>query len=127
MDASSAPVEVRGESRQGYGEGEQMSGRRRAMLSGQVSSSSGGGICMCWNIARRTKRSASVKLLGRGSAVTSSCMVFELRGRNLSCSNRCRVEGVSVVIEWWWHFKALEFARGMRDLLLSSCLAGVVL
>ena len=69
---------------------------------------------MCWNIARRMKRSASVKLLGRGSAVTSSCMVFELRGRNLSCSNRCRVEGVSVVIEWWWHFKALEFARGMK-------------
>ena len=36
------------------------------------------------------KRSASVKLLGRGSAVTSSCLAFELRGHNL-CSNRCRV------------------------------------
>ena len=31
-------------------------------------------------ISRRMKRSASVKLLGRGSAVTSSCLAFELRG-----------------------------------------------
>ena len=63
------------------------------MLRGQVLSSSGGGSLKFWNVARSMKRSASVKLLGSGSAVTSSCLAFELRGRNLSCSNRCRVDG----------------------------------
>ena len=33
---------------------------------------------MFWNIARGMKRSASVKLLGMGSGVTSSCLAFEL-------------------------------------------------
>ena len=48
-----------------------------------------------WNIARGMKRSASVKLLGRGSGVTSSCLAFEL-------SNFWhRVTSASVVIEWW--------------------------
>ena len=32
---------------------------------------------MFWNIARGMKRSAFVKLLGRGSGVTSSCLAFE--------------------------------------------------
>ena len=54
-------------------------------------SSSDGGICfMFWNIARGMKRSASVKLLGRGSGVTS---IFEL---SIGC-----VTSASVVIEWW--------------------------
>ena len=61
------------------------------MLRGQVLSSSGGGSLIFWNVARSMKRSASVKLLGRGSAETSSCLAFELRGHNLSCSNMCRV------------------------------------
>ena len=48
---------------------------------------------MLWNVARGMKRSASVKLLGRGSGVTSSCLAFELSiGRETS---------VGVVIEWW--------------------------
>ena len=54
-------------------------------------SSSGGGSLIFWNVARSMKRSASVKLLGRGSAETSSCLAFELRGHNLSYSNMCRV------------------------------------
>ena len=32
---------------------------------------------MFWNIARGMKRSASVKLFGRSSGVTSSCLAFE--------------------------------------------------
>ena len=39
------------------------------------------------------KRSASVKLLGRSSGVTSSCLAFELLIG--------RVTHVDVVIEWW--------------------------
>ena len=39
------------------------------------------------------KRSASVKLLGGGSGVTSSCLAFEL--------SIGRVTSVGVVIEWW--------------------------
>ena len=39
------------------------------------------------------KRSASVKLLGRSSGVTSSCLAFELLIG--------RVTPVDVVIEWW--------------------------
>ena len=48
---------------------------------------------MFWHIARGMKRSASVKLLGRGSGVTSSCLAFEL--------SIGRVTSASVVIEWW--------------------------
>ena len=39
------------------------------------------------------KRSASVKLLGRGSGVTSSCLAFEM--------SIGRVMSASVVIVWW--------------------------
>ena len=39
------------------------------------------------------ERSASVKLLGRGSGVTSSCLAFEL--------SFGRVTSASVVIEGW--------------------------
>ena len=63
------------------------------------------------------KRSASVKLLGRGSGVTSSCLAFEL--------TIGRVTSASVVIVWW-HFYVLALPGAWRDLLLSSCLAGVV-
>ena len=61
------------------------------MLRGQVLSSSGGGSLIFWNVARSMKRFAFVKVFGRGSAETSSCLAFELRGHNLSCSNMCRV------------------------------------
>ena len=47
----------------------------------------------CSGIARGMKSSASVKLLGRGSGVTSSCLAFEL--------SIGRVTSASVVIEWW--------------------------
>ena len=45
------------------------------------------------------KSSASVKLLGRSSGVTSSCLAFELLVG--------RVTSVGVVIEWWWHLNVL--------------------
>ena len=48
---------------------------------------------ICFGVARGMKRSASVKLLGRGSGVTSSCLAYELPiGRVMSAS---------VVIVWW--------------------------
>ena len=47
----------------------------------------------CSGVARDLKRSASVKLLGRSSGVTSSCLAFELLIG--------RVTPVDVVIEWW--------------------------
>ena len=52
------------------------------------------------------KSSASVKLLGRSSGVTSSCLAFEL--------STGRVTSASVVIEWWWHFMFWNIARGMK-------------
>ena len=65
------------------------------------------------------KSSASVKLLGRRSGVTSSCLAFEL--------STGRVTFASVVIESWWHFNVLEYRPGHEEFsLLSSCLAGVV-
>ena len=48
---------------------------------------------MLWNIARGMKKSASVKLLGGGSGVTSSCLAFVL--------SIGRVTSVGVVIVWW--------------------------
>ena len=82
---------------------------------------------MFWDIARGMQRSASVKLLGRGSGVTSSCLTFELLTG--------RVTSVGVVIEWWWHlFMFWNIARGMKGSasvkllgwgsgVTSSCLA----
>ena len=48
---------------------------------------------MFWNIARSMKRSASDKLLGTSSGVTSSCLAFALLIG--------RVTSVGVVIVWW--------------------------
>ena len=61
-----------------------------------------------WNIARGMKGSASVKLLGRGSGVTSSCLAFEL--------STGRVTSANVVIVWWWHFYVLEYRPGHEEI-----------
>ena len=60
---------------------------------------------MLWNTARVMKSSASVKLLGWGSGVTSSCLAFEL--------SIGRVTSATVVIECW-HLNVLEYCRGMK-------------
>ena len=62
---------------------------------------------MLWNIARVMKSSASVKLLGWGSGVTSSCLAFEL--------SIGRVTSPSVVIECW-HLNVLEYRPGHEEI-----------
>ena len=91
------------------------------MLRGQVLSSSGGGILKFWNVARSMKRFAFVKLLGKGSAVTSSCLAFEFHGRYLSARTNvwlkvCLAEWASVVIEWWWHLHVLEYRPAHEEI-----------
>ena len=54
------------------------------------------------------KSSASVKLLGRGSGVTSSCLAFDL--------STGRVTFASVVIESWWHFNVLGYRPGLVEI-----------
>ena len=60
----------------------------------------------CSGVARDMKSSASVKLLGRSSGVTSSCLAFVL--------STGRVTSASVVIAWWWHFMFWNIARGLK-------------
>ena len=62
---------------------------------------------MFWDIARGMKRSASVKLLGRSSGVTSSCLAFEL--------SIGKVTFAGVVIECW-HLNALEYRPGHEEI-----------
>ena len=54
------------------------------------------------------RRSASVKLLGRSSGVTSSCLALEL--------SIGRVTSAGVVIERWWHLNALEYRPGQEEI-----------
>ena len=57
------------------------------------------------------KRSASVKLLGRGSGVTSICLAFELLA-----GDWLGELSASVVIEWWWHLNVLEYRPGHEEM-----------
>ena len=76
---------------------------------------------MFWNIARGMKRSASVKLLGRGSGVTSSCLAFEFSIGRVMSAGAVTVTSASAVTAGARAAQVMLGALGDADSGFSGC------